>query len=200
MRSLVKALEVSARTLLDTRWTHARRAVRDDVDTRSRVLLDGGVVALLESLRPLARWNAPVLEVEYPTHRDLHLEGRGLRLVPSYFCWRRPTALADPALGPVLVYPVTTRPFDSINLHDNGLERLLGRTRASVLTAVARGGPRSTSEVATAVGVALPSASYQLAVLRDGGLVESRREGQFVRHSVTMLGHRLLDKDEGEFR
>jgi DNA-binding transcriptional ArsR family regulator len=200
MRSLAKALEISASTLLEPRWAHARRAVRDEVDMRSRVLLDGGVLGLLESLRPLARWRSPVLEVEYPTHRDLHLEGRGLLLVPSYFCWRRPTALADPALGPVLVYPVTARPLDSIALDDNGLDRLLGRTRASVLAEVARGGPRTTSEVATAVGIALPSASYQLTVLRDGGLVTSRRDGQYVRHSVTLMGYRLLDGDEGELQ
>ncbi|MGW5652113.1 ArsR/SmtB family transcription factor [Streptomyces humi] len=197
MRSLVKALEISARTLLEPRWAHTRRAVRDEVDLRSRILLDGGVLALLESLRPLARWRAPVLEVEYPTHRDLRLEGRGLLLVPSYFCWRRPTALADPALGPVLVYPVGERPLDSVALNDNGLDRLLGRTRASVLTEVARRGPRTTSEVATAVGIALPSASYQLAVLRDGGLLASRRDGQYVRHSATLMGLRLLD-GEGE--
>ncbi|MEV6940453.1 winged helix-turn-helix domain-containing protein [Streptomyces sp. NPDC051172] len=131
---------------------------------------------------------------------SLHLEGRGLLLLPSYFCWRRPTALADPALGPVLVYPVTARPLDSITLKDNGLDRLLGRTRASVLTEVARAGPRTTSEVASAVGIALPSASYQLAVLRDGGLVASRREGQYVRHSVTLMGHRLLDGEEGQLQ
>lgn len=197
MRSLVKALDVSARTLLAPRWTHIRKAIDDEVGLRSRALLDGGVLALLNSLRPLARWRAPVLEVDYPTDRDLRLEGRGLLLIPSYFCWRRPTALADPALGPVLVYPVTTRPLDVIPVNDNGLDRLLGRTRASVLTELARGHARTTSEVATAVGIALPSASYQLGVLRDGGLVASRREGQYVRHSVTPVGHILLDGDEG---
>jgi len=200
MRSLVTALEISSRTLLEPRWTHVRRAIRDEVDLRSHVLLDGGVVPLLESLHPLTRWKAPVLEVEYPIDRDLHLEGRGLRLIPSYFCWRRPTALADPALGPVLVYPVTTRPLDSIALHGNGLDRLLGRTRASVLTEVARSGARTTSEVAAAVGIAMPSASYQLAILRDGGLVASRRDGQYVLHSATLMGHQLLGGDEGELQ
>ncbi|TCR26107.1 helix-turn-helix protein [Streptomyces sp. BK205] len=200
MRSLVKALDISSRALLEPRWAHVRRAVRDDVDLRSHILLDGGVVPLLESLRPLARWNAPVLEVEYPADRDLHLEGRGLRLVPSYFCWRRPTALADPTLGPVLVYPVTARPLDSVTFNGNALDRLLGRTRASVLTEVARSGSRTTSEVATAVGIAMPSASYQLAILRDGGLVTSRRDGQYVLHTATLMGHQLLGGDDGELR
>ncbi|MFE5406331.1 ArsR/SmtB family transcription factor [Streptomyces sp. NPDC056580] len=195
MRLLTKVLEDSSRALLEPRWDHIRKAIGDDVDTRSRVLLDGGVRALLESLRPLAQWRPPVLEVDYPTDRDLRLEGRGLLLVPSYFCWGRPTALADPTLGPVLVYPVTARPLDVVPENDSRVDRLLGRTRASVLTEVARGRPRSTSEVASAVGIALPSASYQLTVLRDGGLVTSHREGQHVRHSATPIGHRLLDGD-----
>jgi DNA-binding transcriptional ArsR family regulator len=196
MRSLVETLEVAAGTLLEPRWAHARRAICDDVDGRSRVLLDGGVRGLLQSLQPFARWNAPTLEVDYPVHRDLWLEGRGLRLVPSYFCWRRPTALADPALGPVLVYPVAARPLESIAGQDNRLDRLLGRTRASILTEVTRG-HRSTSEVATVMGIGLSNASYQLAVLREGGLVASLREGKCVRHSVTPLGYRLLDEKEG---
>jgi hypothetical protein len=31
-------------------------------------------------------------------------------------------------------------------------------------------------------------------VLRDGGLIVSHRDGQFVRHSATPLGLRLLDR------
>ncbi len=47
-----------------------------------------------------------MLEVSYAVDRDLHLEGRGLRLVPSYLCRGTPTAFADPALPPTIVYPV----------------------------------------------------------------------------------------------
>ncbi|MFG2312440.1 ArsR/SmtB family transcription factor [Streptomyces sp. NPDC048566] len=167
-------------------------AVGNDVDLRSRTVLDGGTRALLEGLRPLARWRAPVLEVDYPTERDLHLEGRGLLLVPSFFCWRRPTALADPGLDPVLVYPVEKTPPALARTTQDGVERLLGRTRTAVLAEVAVGGSRTTSDVALAVGIAMASASYQLGVLRDGGLVASRRDGKYVLHRVTPLGLRLL--------
>ncbi len=68
--------------------------------------------ALLEGLRPFAHWNPPYLDVDYPVDRELRLEGRGLMLVPSYFCWRRPMALADPGLDPVLVYPVKKQPLE----------------------------------------------------------------------------------------
>jgi DNA-binding transcriptional ArsR family regulator len=190
--TLTRALELSCKTLLEPYWPHIRTAVGNDVELRSRALLDGGTSALLNTLRPHARWRAPVLEVDYPVDRELHLEGRGLLLIPSYFCWRRPTALADPMLGPVLVHPVAKQPLEIVRASKDGLQRLLGRTRTVVLVDLASHGARTTSEVATAANIALPSASYQLGVLRDGGLIASRREGQFVRHSATPLGLRLL--------
>ncbi|MFF2993734.1 helix-turn-helix domain-containing protein [Streptomyces sp. NPDC057950] len=192
LKSLANALTVYFRGLLEPHWPHIRSAVGNDVGVRSRALLDGGTQALLEGLRPMARWNAPVLEVNYPVERDLYLDGRGLLLVPSYFCWRRPTALADPGLDPVLVYPVAKTPLAVADGTDGGVERLLGRTRAAVLTEVAGQSARTTSEVAEAVGIALPSASYQIGVLRDGGLVASHRDGKYVLHTATLLGLRVL--------
>ncbi|MBK3572436.1 winged helix-turn-helix transcriptional regulator [Streptomyces sp. MBT65] len=192
--TFTRAVELSAKTLLEPYWPRVRTAVGDDVELRSRALLDGGTSALLNTLRPHARWHDPVLEVDYPVDRDLHLEGRGLLLVPSYFCWRRPTALADPTLGPVLVYPVAKHPLEIVRANQDGLERLLGRTRTVVLAHLADHGARTTSEVAAAADISLPGASYQLGILREGGLIASRREGQFVRHSATPLGLRLLDE------
>jgi DNA-binding transcriptional ArsR family regulator len=192
LKVLANSLGIYFRGLLEPHWPHIRTAVGNDVGVRARVLLDGGTQALLASLRPVARWNAPVLEVDYPVQRDLYLEGRGLLLVPSYFCWRRPTALAYPGLDPVLVYPVAKAPLTVADGTDDGVERLLGRTRAAVLTEVAGRSARTTSEVAGAVGIALPSASYQIGVLRDGGLVASHRDGKYVLHTATPLGLRLL--------
>ncbi|MFD7607203.1 ArsR/SmtB family transcription factor [Streptomyces mirabilis] len=192
LKVLANCLGIYFRGLLEPHWPHIRTAVGNDVGVRARALLDGGTQALLESLRPVARWSAPVLEVDYPVQRDLYLEGRGLLLVPSYFCWRRPTALADPGLDPVLVYPVAKTPLAVADGTDGGVERLLGRTRAAVLTEVAGQSARTTSEVAEAVGIALPSASYQIGVLRDGGLVASLRDGKYVLHTATLLGLRLL--------
>ncbi|MFF9484628.1 hypothetical protein [Streptomyces sp. NPDC014676] len=57
---------------------------------RSRGLLDGGVEGMLAGLGPMMRWRPPVLEVGHPQQaadRDLHLNGRGITLVPSCFNW-----------------------------------------------------------------------------------------------------------------
>ena len=182
----------SFRTLLEPYWGHVRSAVSDDVSLRTRALLDGGTAALLNGLRPFARWNPPYLDVDYPVERELRLEGRGLVLVPSYFCWRRPTALADPGLDPVLVYPVSKQPIEILRTGGERLDRLLGRTRSSVLVDVAGHRTRTTSEVARCLRLAPASASYQIGVLREAGLIVSHRDGKHVEHSATPLAHSLL--------
>lgn len=162
-----------------------------DRSVRSRALVDGGCEGLLESLRPTMRWNFPVLEVDYPFDQDLDLQGRGLVLIPSYFCWRMPVALADRELPPVLVYPVAhDLGADASGLVEERLAALLGRTRAAVLGAVGDG--CTTSELASRVEVSLASASQHASVLRDAGLVVTRRRGGSVLHSVTPLGSGLL--------
>jgi hypothetical protein len=42
--------------------------------------------------------------------RDLYLDGRGIELQPSAFCWQVPTKLQDPELKPILVYPIQHAP------------------------------------------------------------------------------------------
>ncbi|HEY3479544.1 MAG TPA: transcriptional regulator, partial [Streptomyces sp.] len=79
-------------------WSATEALVEADRAVRSRALRDKGLHGLLASLGPTVRWEPPTLVVVYPEERDIWLDGRGLRLVPSRFCWRMPVALADPGL------------------------------------------------------------------------------------------------------
>ncbi|MFD2354202.1 hypothetical protein ACFSTC_40365 [Nonomuraea ferruginea] len=81
-----------------------------------------------------------MLEVAYDIDAVLHLGGRGLRLVPSYFCQRTSVTLADPELPPVLIYPIDHQHHWSTVVR-RGVEPLLGRTRAAALLAVATSAP-----------------------------------------------------------
>jgi DNA-binding transcriptional ArsR family regulator len=160
---------------------------------RGRDLLRGGAEGLLGGLGPAMRWKAPVLEVEYVrgVDRDLYLDGRGLLLIPSYFCWQKPVSVADPDLPPVLLYPLepagrAARPDPS----DAPLSALLGRTRAAVLLAVTHGA--TNSEIARAVSVSAANASHHTTVLRDAGLIASHRHANTVLHTLTPLGASLL--------
>jgi DNA-binding transcriptional ArsR family regulator len=160
---------------------------------RGRDLLHGGAEGLLGGLGPAMRWRAPVLEVEYVggVDRDLHLGGRGLVLIPSYFCWQKPVSFADPDLPPVLLYPLASDgPVPEHRPVEAPLSALLGRTRAAVLLAVTYGA--TNSEIARAVSVSPANASHHTTVLRDSGLIASHRHANTVLHTLTPLGAALL--------
>lgn len=173
-------------------WPRVQGRIEADRATRGRALLDGGADRLLASLPPMLRWRAPVLECDYPVDRDLHLGGRGLLLLPSYFCRRTPVTFHNPDLTPVLVYPVEhqaprlTPPAPP----ERSLGRLVGQTRSEILQGIGVG--CTTSELARRVDVSLASASQHATVLRDAGLLHTLRQGNAVLHTLTPLGAALL--------
>lgn len=180
-------------------WSRIQAAVEADRARRARAMLDGGTEGLLASLRPNMRWADGVLEVlDYPDSRELHLDGRGLLLVPSFFCARTPVALLDPSLPPVLVYPVDRlgglmpEPgSDADAAQREALAALLGRTRAAVLEAADEG--CTTGEVARRLRISAAAASQHTTVLRNAGLLVSHRDRNTVLHTLTPLGRAVLD-------
>ncbi|SNX55986.1 DNA-binding transcriptional ArsR family regulator [Streptomyces sp. TLI_55] len=160
----------------------------------ARTLLRAGTEAVLAGLSPAIRWRHPVLEIPgYPRRRDVHLDGRGLLLIPSYFCWDAPVALADPGLPPVLLYPVQHVPTAVPRTDAAPLNGLLGPTRAAVLRAAAAGA--TTTEAARYAGVTPATASHHTTLLRDAGLITSHRYANTVVHTLTPLGAALLRRD-----
>ncbi|MFH8469137.1 ArsR/SmtB family transcription factor [Streptomyces sp. NPDC017991] len=204
LHRLGRALHGYFETTLAPVWQDLRSQVDADVHLRVRQLVDGGSEALLREL-PTARWEPPVLLFPYPADRDLHLAGRGLRLVPSFFCWRRVLTLVDQALTPTLVYPVQRQApgllaASADDPDDPALSALLGRTRASILESLADAVGKSTSELAWTVGVSLPTSSQQISILRAAGLIASQRDGKRVLHSATRLGRALVESGEHQHK
>jgi len=178
-------------------WSRIRGVVRAERSRCLRTLAAGGYEELLATLHPSLRWRQPVLEVGHPVDADLHLRGRGLTLVPSFFCWGLPVALADHDLPPVLVYPaVVGRPFPEGGCRtrhtgaSDSLGSLLGKTRAAVLLAVEDG--CTTTELGRRVGVSASSACEHAAVLRNAGLITTTRCGGRVLHTVTHVGEAFV--------
>ena len=91
-------------------WKSIGTHVTADHAYRGDALARYGVDRLLSSLHPRVRWVAPVLQVLDMNDRDLYLDGRGIELQPSAFCWQVPTKLRDPDLKPILVYPIQHAP------------------------------------------------------------------------------------------
>ncbi|MFJ9826222.1 ArsR/SmtB family transcription factor [Streptomyces sp. NPDC101160] len=188
---MLDALRGYHRAAVQPYWTHVQAHFEADRARRGRALLDGGADELLASLPPMLRWRSPVLEADYPVDRDVHLDGRGLLLQPSFFCRGTPVVLRDPGLPPVLVYPVTHCEPPTVRAPGlPSLAKLVGHTRSAVLSAIGDGG--TTSELARRAGVSLASASQHAGVLREAGLVATLRYGNAVLHTLTPLGAALL--------
>jgi DNA-binding transcriptional ArsR family regulator len=193
MRKLVATIRTYFELALAPMWTRIETTVAADRNRRVRAVAGQGAEGLLDSLRPTMRWRRDVLEVDYPVDQEMHLAGRGLLLVPSYFCWRYPVTLLDPSLPPVLIYPAERAPA-ALALSEpsrRALAALLGSTRAAALVAIGTG--CSTTELARRVGVSPAAASQHATVLRNAGLTASRREANTMVHSVTPLGTALLN-------
>ncbi|MFF0724825.1 helix-turn-helix domain-containing protein [Streptomyces sp. NPDC004134] len=198
LRRLGRALRAYHASVLRPAWPWIGRRTEHDRLWRAQTQSVAGTDAMLRTFGSLLRWRPPVLTVDYPVDRDLHLDGRGLVLVPSYFCRRLPVALADGALPPILVYPARPPGVRGTGGAERaagaeGLAQLLGHTRAAVLQSL--GGLCTTSELARRAGVSASSASEHAAVLRRAGLITSTRFRNRVHHSLTPLGTALLAGD-----
>ncbi|MFG2947223.1 ArsR/SmtB family transcription factor [Streptomyces adustus] len=188
---LVKLLRAYHGAVIAPHHDRIRASIEGERTLCARETLDTGIDGLLGGLSPAIRWHAPVLEVDYVVDRDLYLNGRGLRLVPSYFCWHAPISLADDTLQPVLIYPVHgTRHPGSARPTERSLAALLGRTRAAALRSLVLGA--TTSELARTLGVSPATATHHTTVLRDAGLIISNRRHNTVLHTLTPLGAAML--------
>lgn len=121
-------------------------------------------------------------------------------LVPSVFCWRTPITLVDPALPPVLTYPVARSASwwegqEGSPSRERPLASLLGRGRAAVLRMVESG--CTTTELARRMGVSAALASEHARIMREAGLLASVRDRNTVVHALTPLGVDLLAANSG---
>ncbi|MFJ8252012.1 winged helix-turn-helix domain-containing protein [Streptomyces sp. NPDC094466] len=198
---LGEALHAYQAEALVPHWPYVRAALEADRALRTRHLMDGGTEALLAGLGPDVRWRPPVLEVTYPVEQRLRLDGRGLVLQPSFFCWPTPTTLADGGLPPVLVHPIHhtadwARPTAVTGpaTGRGALGRLLGQTRADLLRATRAG--CSTVEAARMLQVTHPAVSQHMNVLRAAGLTTTVRTAGRAFHFATAEGRALLAAED----
>ncbi|MDN5383946.1 DUF5937 family protein [Streptomyces sp. LB8] len=189
---LADALETAWHALVEPEWPRLRALLEADVAFHSRRLAEVGLGALLPELDRRLSWNGRTLTVDWAGEYERRLDGRGLVLMPSAFCWPDVVSGFEPPWQPVLVYPArglgglwAERGSDA----GEALARLLGRGRAAVLCALTD--PATTTALAHRLGLAPSSVSAHLTVLRDAGLLMSRRYGHQVLYERTPLGMAL---------
>ncbi|GGT22556.1 transcriptional regulator [Nonomuraea spiralis] len=193
IRGLARLSERYCQVAFGSRRTDMEDTLGRERARLTRLLTDQGVEAMLASLGPSMRWRPPVLEADYaPGRYEIHLQGRGLTLIPSYFGRFTPVAMADVSLPPVLVFPIPHETPDPDP--DDALPDLLGATRARVLRCIAATTGCTTSELARRTGASLSSASAHAQVLQRAGLVTSTRHANMVIHQITRLGVGLLHR------
>ncbi|WP_434589184.1 ArsR/SmtB family transcription factor [Streptomyces sp. A5-4] len=176
-------------------------AAAADRQARAEAALEYGPEGLLASYRPvLTRRDDGTLEASYPVERELELRGQSLTMLCSFFCIRRPITLADPALPPVLVHPMTPEPGWLARFHAGAagegaagqpVAHLIGHTRAAVLDVLDR--PMTTTQLGDTLRLTLSTASRHATVLREAGLIASERRGSHVLHRRTTLGDALMN-------
>lgn len=173
-------------------WARVRRLLDADIERRSRTLARHGLRCVLDQLHPKVRWTDRGLSLADRAARTVELGERGFLLMPSAYLWPHVAAVADEPWLPTIVYPATgiAELWQPPAAPDGELERLLGRTRALVLTALDR--PLSTTTLATLIGLSPAGASRHLLALRDAGLLTTARHGHEVRYQRTGLGTALL--------
>jgi DNA-binding transcriptional ArsR family regulator len=177
--------------LVAPEWPRLRALLEADVTYHSRRLADGGLERLLGELHPGFGWAAEsaTLTVAYRGEHVRALDGQGLVLMPSVFTWPDVVSGFDPPWQPTVVYPA--RGIGGLWTEARGrtpdaLARLLGRARADVLCALDE--PAGTSALAHRLGLAPSSVSAHLSVLREAGLLTSRRYGHQVLYERTPIG------------
>lgn len=204
-RRLVTALGRLHERLIAPSWAGAEQHLEAVKAQMARRLAEGGVEAVMSGLGAGTRWSSGRLELPdagcwEPDPIDVHLDGCGLVLVPSYHArWLEPYFPIAGHSPPVLFVPTHRQLIDPTRPTLEGVGRLMGHTRAAVLHAVSVQ-PGTTTEIAARLGITASGASQHAAALRDGGLLITVRDGRHVLHSATGLGHALierLDRNEG---
>lgn len=194
--ALARLVHAAWDALLAPYWTRVGALLDADLALRSRRLAEGGLEALFAGLHPMVRGRGDLVVREGGYGGDEHrdLAGEGLLLVPSAFKTDEAVVVLDAPWQPTLIYPAlghgTLWERRARHAPDAALARLLGRTRALLLTAL--GDPASTSRLSAAHGLALGTVSEHLGVLRAAGLVVRERQRHEVRYRRTELGDAVV--------
>jgi DNA-binding transcriptional ArsR family regulator len=175
---------------LASRWPRLRAVLERDVIRRAGLLSTYGWARALTDL-PDVRWHRDgrieLRRMGGPSHR---LDGAQLLFVPTAF------ASGWLSLRPPHAYAVMYQAAGIADLWSDGeqtpadgLDRLVGRSRAALLRALTT--PASTSQLVGQLGMSLGAVGDHLGVLRDAGLVARARAGRSVQYRRTALGDAL---------
>lgn len=194
---IVSRLHDAWGTLVAPFWIRIRTLLARDVEERSRTLAQRGLRTALDGLDPRIRWTRRGLSVSGPGSEVVTVGERGLVLMPSAYIWPHVAPVVDEPWQPTIVYPArgVAELWQAPTAVSDALARLLGRTRALVLSSLEH--PLSTTALAALIEVSPAGASRHLLALRDAGLIAGARHGHEIRYARTALGSALVRTSTG---
>ncbi len=196
--TLVRALDAYWQQAVAPFWPRIRRVLAADLAFRADALAAHGLHETLNDLHPRVAFDGKILSLNLPRHEGNRRVGvDGLALLPCAFGWPEVLVVAAPPNPVTLAYPprgVAALWEPDRRVPTDRPAALMGRNRAAILALLAR--PMNVSEVVEHTGLSAPAVSEHLSVLRDTGLVESRRSGRTVWSVRTRLGTEILSPGE----
>lgn len=177
-------------------WPRMCAVLEDDVSHRMAGLVDEGVYSLLRDLHPEISVEGDRMYVDKP-HCDGEVQyASQMILTPSVFAW--PDLILEDGEDGRFGLTYTARGIARVWEGRDApavrgpepLATLLGRTRAAILryTSV----PMSTTQIARELGQSPAAVNEHLGILRNAGLVTSRRSGRSVLYRQTPLAEYML--------
>jgi Helix-turn-helix domain/Family of unknown function (DUF5937) len=196
LRTAADALVACYEALIAPHWTRMQRVLEADIAYRAGLLAQYGIEKLFAGLHDEVAFSDGDLLVhpQRPPYdkKPVQLNGNGLILCPSVFCWPHVTAAVRPVAAGTLRYPArgVATLWERPEPASDALAALVGRTRAEILTTLAQ--PATTTDLATRLGLTAGAISQHLGVLRDAGLVSTSRDGRTMLHLRTGRAEALL--------
>jgi hypothetical protein len=191
--ALVALLRAYWERAIAPHWPRLRALLEGDVLHRARQMADSGARRLFADIDPTISWADGVLRIDKRFDFEMDLEERGLLFVPAAFVWPLVLTVTDRRWQPTIIYPARGVGWlwaSGTATPPEALAALLGRNRAAVLMALDQ--PRSTTDLARAVGITAGGVSQHLAVLRAAGLVHGHRVGRVVLNLRSPAGDNLV--------
>jgi Family of unknown function (DUF5937) len=189
---LADRVQAAWECLVSQFWPRIRSLADADIAYRSQQLTAHGLGPMLEGIDPRIKWGDGTVVVDDGIDVDVELGGRGLVLMPSAFIWPAVVVIIDEPWQPTIAYPARgiAELWRRSQPPPDALARLLGRTRALLLTSLDQ--PSSATTLAALLTLSLSGTSAHLTAMRDAGLVAGMRHGHEIRYARTPLGNALL--------
>ncbi|MFI5694803.1 DUF5937 family protein [Kribbella sp. NPDC051586] len=203
---LAEALHTYWEACIAPYWSDMKGILDEDLAYRASVITQHGFEAMLTGLHSGISFDGDLLRIEKRSHPGQYeivdSTDDGVLLVPSVFAWPSLIVAQDPMGVPSLNYGARgvgrLWGTGSLGAAEDAVQALIGRNRARILVQVRR--PRSTTELARALGQSPGLVSNHLSVLRRSGMVTSWRSGREVLYLRSQLGTDLLGASEADDR